>query len=227
MAKMKTSSPSILRTDIDPLLGTIGSQGQQILRAPTNNRFTGVKSGTQAVRVPSPLFASVDSLIFNLDATYDLLPDKSPWEILALEIAGEWSLCANCVGGDSAKKLYRQTNFNRQLLGLPRTDIPLSTYPFDTTSDGAAIGTGGAPGGTVVLTGVGVQFVQVFYILQLGRGLNNTIIPVGPAVVYWYLSPGDAGYSDLQPLPPGSTVSFCTCDSGGSPGRNWTLTCYA
>jgi hypothetical protein len=82
--------------------------------------------GTKGKRgVAGSPFTMLDSTIVELDNTYDLLPDKTPWVTYATKIAGEWSLCANCQPDSGAKKLFRQYNFNRQLIGLPVASAPV------------------------------------------------------------------------------------------------------
>lgn len=50
---------------------------------------------------------------------------QSDWDTYAANIDTQWQLCANCTVPLTGKKLYRQYNLNRQLLGLSDVDSPI------------------------------------------------------------------------------------------------------
>jgi hypothetical protein len=58
------------------------------------------------------------------------MSSQAEWQVYAANIEGEWSLCANCEPGASGKKLFRQYNFNRMLIGLPIVDSPINNTEF-------------------------------------------------------------------------------------------------
>lgn len=147
-----TSTPdAIVRQGLINLTLTAGAQQQQVLKASMNNRKNsggGVRksattkqsgstrtNGTSTTGRPnhkgsqrgsaSQGFQSLDQQIFHLDASYDLLPDKTPWETYEANIGAEWELCASCAPGVRPKKLFRQYNLNRSTIGIPAVTIPI------------------------------------------------------------------------------------------------------
>lgn len=90
-----------------------------------SRRGSGRSKGGRGLGVSGPAFTALDQRIVALDQNYTLLVDKDPWVDYAFNIAGEWSLCANCQPDGGAKKLYRQYNFWRGLIDLPDIDAPV------------------------------------------------------------------------------------------------------
>lgn len=127
------------------IMYTIGSTGSPIAVQATNNRKKGTrlakpgKSGQAQGGYPQgqalgPGFISLDNQILALDARYDTLTNQATWDELAAATAGTWALCANCHPESSGKKLYRQINFNRALMGKARTDTPPAQPPSQVTN---------------------------------------------------------------------------------------------
>lgn len=173
--------PTSARPDTMQAANNNRSKGQTNLpsniinpRQPLKNRRGRSHGGTRNNSgVSGPSFTALDNRITTLDNDFELLPDKSPWVTYAANIAGDWSLCANCQPDSGAKKLYRQYNFNRGLMGLPDVSAPiddtehsamvslvvgLKGYPPDT---GAFWESGNQPLPTMTITAV------------IGNGLAN------------------------------------------------------
>lgn len=55
------------------------------------------------------------------------------WNDYALAIAGQWQLCANCAPDVAGKKLFRQYNFNRLLVGKPILLSPIDATEYAST----------------------------------------------------------------------------------------------
>ena len=73
----------------------------------------------------SAAFQNMNNQVVQLDAQYDALPDKTPWLDYNEFLNGNWSPCYNCTEAASAKKLYRQYNYNRSLIGLTAVSAPI------------------------------------------------------------------------------------------------------
>jgi hypothetical protein len=154
MAITKMTAGGIPRTSVDGAILTIGAQGQAIMRPGQTNRAKqgsgtagkGAKTVAGTTRATEPGatagfpgagpsssgFQQTDALITSLDATYDALPDKTPWITYAAFRGGNWQLCANCQPDAGPKKLYRQYNWNNALAGLPLAAAPVD--PTETIS---------------------------------------------------------------------------------------------
>jgi hypothetical protein len=111
------------------MLGARGVNSPQV-QAANNNRGRPTGQGSQARGPSGAGFLNLDNQITALDASYDALADQTPWVTYAANIAGEWQLCANCSPESSGKKLYRQYNFNRQLLGLATVISPIDDTEY-------------------------------------------------------------------------------------------------
>jgi hypothetical protein len=124
---------------------TAGAQGQPVINTANDNRSVTdlVNALTHIVekirrgrghRGTSPQgpdgFGVLDQLIVSLDALYGLLPNQADWITYAANIAGNWQLCANCQPDASGKKLFRQYNYNRAILGLPIVTVPIDATAF-------------------------------------------------------------------------------------------------
>lgn len=118
------------RTVTGTTMLTIGAQGSNVATPATTNRKRPGRITYRNGIAKVGGFTALDNLIVSLDAFYDALPDDSAWVTYATNIAGNWQLCANCQPDAAAKKLYRQYNFNRFLLGLTRADVPIDNTEF-------------------------------------------------------------------------------------------------
>lgn len=204
-----------------------------------NNNRSGQQVGALAgLTGSSPIFKNLDPVITGLDGQFDALTNQADWDAYNANISGNWVLCANCVLPNTGKKLYRQYNFYRMILGLPQESTPLDY--FDTadgdltivqwehddlgTTDRISVEASPSTGG----------FVGVY---QLGAGLGNVLInwPLPCAGDY---APGSAIYETAQPMikavvpdpGPGGTTSIevevCCCSPTGGPGNKATSILY-
>lgn len=135
-----TPDGSIIRTSSAGAMLTKGGQGQPVLEKVTTNKSLRTKgnkgkgtvhiNGSNGGGATSSIgFQQLNTAIVNLDAIYDLLPNKALWVAYAASVAGGWHLCANCQPDSGPKKLFRQINFNRQLQGLPILTVPPPVSP--------------------------------------------------------------------------------------------------
>lgn len=108
-----------------------------IMQTSNNNRPNVGGSTSKGGPRPTPKFGGMDQNITMLDATYDQNVNQAPWETYANNINGAWQLCANCQPGAGGKKLFRQVNFNRQLIGLPVNLTPDNDTEFAIYSGGS------------------------------------------------------------------------------------------
>lgn len=99
-----------------------GVTGMQL----ANNNRKNIRGGKKGRGSPTTAkFQNIDSNITNLDSLFDQSTSQDAWNDYADTIEGEWQLCANCQPESIGKKLYRQYNFNRRLLGLSVADVPI------------------------------------------------------------------------------------------------------
>lgn len=68
-------------------------------------------------------FGFTDDVVVMLDAQWDALEDKDPWNAYAAAISGTWGACTNCDMETTAKKLFRCVNLNRIMLGLVSSPV--------------------------------------------------------------------------------------------------------
>lgn len=204
-------------------------------RPPVKNRRG---QGHRGVRgrsgISGALFKSLDNLIVVLDNSFDHLANKTPWTIYASNIAGAWALCANCQPDFGAKKLFRQYNFNRSLVGLGVASVPVDdTEVCDAVPSNLVIDTTGiAP--TATLNGGSMTFGAYFAVASSGLSLSNPLAalntvlfgvpqPLGSVVYSW----GDqvmtlAGIASL----PGVNfidVWVCVFNPDGAPGSRHSV----
>lgn len=157
------------------------------------------------------------------------------WENYAVDIAGEWDLCANCEPALAGKKLFRQLNFNRVLIGLPivlsppnpgafsiaalltfdfNNLVPLPYCTVDANLDPTLVG---------------------FSAVQMGKVLGNPSTTFNLVDITGFKFPGDKMYDFGVILASqlglwaavgdnSKTVSCCNSDDDGTPGRKSMLT---
>jgi hypothetical protein len=246
MAIVKTAVPGTRKVVGGNTMITVSPQGGQIAQKSSNNRAKGSKSRAKQTKaastqpgtepqIPSPGFQGLDQEILSLDGNFDLLEDKSGWETLAGNIAGEWQLCANCMPDSAAKKLFRQYNFNRARVGKPTLINPVDDTAFAlsaemdiviflTQSTGAYM----AQIGWTDVDGSDAEESTIF-IIQWGMTLSNPARLVllseasapqttGP-LLDWLLMLG-AHYGPMPALGGNDTNFFnaCVANSDGAPG---------
>lgn len=193
---MTSATPSQVTNNTLLLNGAGGSSAT--MQTSNNNRSSGstgttngVSNGLPASRtkrggsgggtvrkgsVSGSSFKMLDTAIVNLDASFETLPDKTPWAAYAAAIEGEWQLCANCMPDGGAKKLYRQYNFNRQ-----RISLPVVSTPTDDTEvcDAFLIGFryDGTGGGLLCSWECSPPPLQDFWcVASVGKSLTNPLI---------------------------------------------------
>lgn len=230
MAILKSSGGTPANQVKDGLLIVTGVTGATRVQQANNNRSTKRGSMGRATSSSSASFQNMDQVIRNLDAEYELLPDKSPWLTYAENIAFEWNLCANCQPDYGAKKLYRQYNFNRLALGLPNTATPTdeeeisSCFGFNvycTTNGSGALATC-APEWELSSAGT-----KLF--VQLGLLLLNPVVDLKIAEYGVTLTSGATfntfseiliilGEGIVKTTPPEYTVGCCQSTANGAPG---------
>jgi hypothetical protein len=128
------------------------------------------------------------------------MSSQAAWNAYALSIGGGWALCANCAPGVQGKKLFRQYNFNRTLMGLAIVDSPI-----DPTEEAGFSVT------TVRWTDtdsptVGIETSEpsrdCYLCAQLGLGLRNPFTLVTAAQMNIDLTPGDNVYAWVASIMP-------------------------
>lgn len=95
-----------------------------------NNRSGPMQGALAGTTGSSANFKNLNQQIVNLDGEYETLSTQAAWIAYAATISGKWQLCANCASGVLAKKLFRQYNFNRMLLGLAPVTVPIDPTAF-------------------------------------------------------------------------------------------------
>lgn len=207
MAKFTfTSPPAPSQVQSGTMLRT-QSNGMTVMQQ-ANNNFNG----------PSVKFTELNRLILALDARFSLLQNQADWETLAAAVDGLWDLCANCDPDADAQRLYRQINFNRSLIGLPREDDPTLfaafvagvTYTLVTTPT------------FVSLTLAAGQSAATWLIVQQGNALGNELILTAPGFGTPYAN-GTKSNTFLRGLPAGSSWKVCTFSVDGMPGLSTNL----
>jgi hypothetical protein len=242
------SSSLIVGTSVvlDGIKYEIEAGKSSVMQKANSNRGTKKKTAAKATEAysgspsnpngqSSAGFQTMDALIRSLDAQYDALPNEADWELYAANIENEWSLCANCRGDGSGKKLFRQFNFYRSLLGLGTITVPLDNEAIGPSGNCDASGIYTPLGGWVFPSGQFVVYgAPATMIAQVGLTLRNPLVTgitdeIGPfipgtqeysfwlAVVeaYWPTLPAEGMYS--------MTSTVCICDSLGTPGVSGPL----
>jgi len=209
---------------IDGALYTLPPGLTPRMKTATNNRGRGVVTGIQKGAKNISRFSQIDALITSLDATYEQLSNQADWISYAVAIAGDWDLCANCNPGSSGKKLFRQYNFNRELLGLAWVTAPIDpteaahasfveVHLSDSLNEVVVFGLGSLP--------------DTWYIFQFGNLLNNPALLIPAPGTGLVASPGSPWYDETAPFfsPTGTTTFWpaCTSADSGAPGLRVTV----
>lgn len=149
-----------------------------------------------------------------------MLADPTVWEDYASDIAGQWSLCANCAPEIAGKKLFRQYNFNRTLLGLAVVTAPVSFGAVCVGTDGDA-----EPYlGGYALIWDGAPGPGGNYYAILGGGITQGKCWLVPLSLFEAIGPSDVRSIALSSLPAGSEGFFlCNFDGDGAPGQQTLL----
>jgi len=143
-------------------------------------------------------FTQLNNLISSLDATYDSLLDKLPWESLALDFAGDWDLCANCTPEAGGKKLFRQINFNRLQLGLPILLVPDGSTDTAIAGNLKGIWDDRLGSDDALFDLTGFSNFPLTIIAQLGDSLNNPTLNVDADLFSRTWPPGSSQYQFVQ-----------------------------
>lgn len=205
---------------------TIGSTGGPIAIPATNNRT--LKGGGSVPRaqtskevlgatqtIQSAQFQTLDASILNLDAQYDALADQTPWEGYAANITGEWNLCANCEPDAGGKKLYRQYNFNRRILGLPVVDVPINDTEHCPSGNWSFAIIGTEDG----FFNNGFNPVDTYYLINVGKAMGNPLLLLTAADIPATFPPGSPLYDFMAGLPENQFLTACTMLPDGAPGK--------
>jgi len=215
MAIYKPSAGGVPRGSLPGATLTVGGGGQPVMWTPTSNRL-----------VPTPAFALLDQLILSLDAQFDALPDQAPWFTYAAAIADHWQLCANCNPASTGKKLFRQYNFNRHIIGLPPVAAPAS---YSETSDIAYIEMSLViipPAGSYIIISTDPQPTACLVTAQVGAVLSNPSILIPALAFHVNIPEGSAAYARLYVTRSTGAPWFCQSTVTGSPGvrvlSTWT-----
>lgn len=151
---------------------------------------------------------------------------QTAWNNYAANIDGDWQLCANCAPSSIGKKLFRQYNFYRALLGLPAVNEPLDDTEF-AVQNGAAMGYSPAPviGPPFVNFEPAVIGTSTIIVAQVGLGLQNPILDM-TGLIYTVYFAGSAPYNfaaavwNALPGNPANVNEFTCCcfNASGAPG---------
>lgn len=209
-------------TVLDGTMLSVGAQQQPVATLATNNRHRSrsriYRGGTSTM----PGFESMDSLILTLDAQYDTLPNQADWISYAAAINGEWQLCANCQPESTGKKLFRQYNFNRFLIGLPLVTVPVDATEFAAVTVFTMNWLPFAPGQPISLSADPATTQALYFVVPVNQQLANPAVPV-PIPGATTIGAGDVGYAALLTIPPFTTVQVCVFTTNGAPGLQMGL----
>lgn len=238
MAIIKVTAATPTAKVIDQLMykklpsGTTKLQlANQNRSAPTNAGFRGGASTSNPSASPRANFQTLDQSISALDAHYDGLSDKSPWENYAAEIDGDWNLCATCSPVLGGKKLFRQYNLNRQRIGKAWVDAPEAGATSAPVLDTVVTFDNVNPSETFTLVELEEFDVDVLYLTPMNTNAYFAPILKITSANYGYVSPADpntaAFVQACRPWftvndPPNHSGIFTVCGflKDGSPGLN-------
>jgi hypothetical protein len=232
MAIFQPGAPDPSGTVNEGILYTTPVNGPPVMQRANNNRSVRKGPLGRASSASSASFLNLNQAIVNLDAGYELLPDKTPWVLYAVAIAGQWQLCANCAPDAGGKKLYRQYNFNRGLISLPVISVPIDpTATAASTALNIFVETldGGATY-TVTIDGI-PPIVPCYVVANVGRSLGNPVWLIDATQMNTGITAG-SGYVWAMAItealgligrPDGDYPLFIRCcyfDINGAPGIN-------
>lgn len=226
MAIYTPTAGGIPRAVVDGVMQSVGGQGQPVITTANNNRVN-----------PTPQFSAMDQVILSLDALYDSLPNQAAWVAYALAMTGQWDLCANCQPDASAKKIFRQLNFWRQVVQLATVTVPPAVPlggdpPAIWVEYYAVLSTGYS---LISLLG-GPDYSDFQLIGQIGLALGNPIydgpygagpswFPGDPFYIWWVEILNGLGFDLTTPQVEVATVGVCCCHPDGQPGHSQVATC--
>lgn len=231
MAIWHPAPGSVVNVVIDGVLYSKKTLNSPSVRQANNNRGRKTGKGGQSRMGSSSKFTMLDNQITNLDATFDVLPNQETWNEYAGDVAGAWQLCANCAPESTGKKVFRQINFNRQLIGLsPLTTPPGSpqrwtalamsakmTVKLSTHVREATLGWASWPRPGWVVSQCGNVQSNPFYQLNLAE--RGGVLKTGPGY-QWCEDMVDQLGLDVSTVG-GQTmaISGCTFDDAGNPSN--------
>lgn len=230
MAKINPGGSYVAPTVVDGTMYTRGAGGGVQAVPQTSNRVRGMTgalaSGRAGAAAPiqkgslnrSP-FSAMDALVSSLDAQYENLADKSPWIGYADNISGQWALCASCMPDEGGKKLFRQYNFNRTILGLNIVTVPISDNAF--AEPNLVVIEDFRP--VSIILGFDNSVGFQWYVFQAGRQLMNPVagyVGIDEAEVVIPTDPAFAAWSAV--LDSGGKV-YCCFDQDGAPGLKGSI----
>ena len=226
---------------VDGTLFTNGNGGGTQAKASTNNRSAGQTYANNTGRagaappirkgaVNTSPFSELDNLITSLDATFETDADQPSWVTYAAAIENEWNLCANCQPDSGAKKLFRQYNFNRRLLGLTIQLVAPSGAPFADVGDiGVFWVIDDSTGDNFVSVDFDVSGNNDWLCIQIGKRLANPLFQLDPAINGVDFSSGPVYdfwtqlYLSCRSVPPAGSddeldLFACVFTTDGAPG---------
>lgn len=179
MAIIQTSIPLMVSTVVNGIALTIQPSGQ-VTAGRANNNYAAKQQATHRNNTTNRgAFGMTDETVVSLDAQYDALEDKSPWDDYAAGLTPGWGGCSNCVEVMSGKKAYRIVNLNRIMAGLSTSaDIPAETNVCDIQV--TAVQFFGPPRSPTNYLVFGAGTVSPPYVIQAlqFKGLGNPVISV-------------------------------------------------
>jgi hypothetical protein len=184
------------------------------------NGYTAFQAANNNRNSKSNNFRNLDSLIMQLDARYDALPTHVPWDIYAENIDGDWDLCASCAPEGTGKKLYRQYNYNRLLLGKEIVSLPSNVT--ETSPSPAATMVFVYTNGSLTSFEIGntSNGSPCYALANIGLAMNNPFIkddwPEG-VTQFSFTSPE---FIWASKLPRPADVPMCFFSENGAPGRS-------
>lgn len=184
-------------------------------------------------------YQSTDQTVVNIDASYDALPDKTPWVDWSVSIADEWQACANCEVGTGPKKLFRVVNLNRIFTGIGYspvvpTDLAVQTGQLNEIQ----FQPDGAPGSWVIFTVIVGDLVNAVCTSLCNQGQNNptvvinqpigrTLYNIGTAEYAWaFKSAALLGFDAFADDGRFQEFLQCICGPDGQPGPGITPCLY-
>lgn len=230
MAKFAPAVGAETNIVADGLLYSTKAANANIIRASSSNRKRATGRGGQARMGSSAGFTNMDNLISHLDAQYETLSNKAEWVTYAANIDGHWNTCANCALEATGKKLFRQYNYNRNLIGLAPVTVPLDDTEY---TDSFLHNVVWAPDGMPAFVqlfggGGGLAYGDILCVANLGLSLANpigsftiadivsTIVISGP-FFEWVVKIMTLFPTELDG--PGESFDICFFKSSGAPGQ--------
>lgn len=210
---MKFSTPS----SITPLKKVISHVRYSGVNNNPDKTFSYGSSGATAVnnfKSKSIYYQDMNERVKALDNRFKGLtaPEKAAWTA-ALPVFSTVPICG-CPGNiNTAQKLYRLTNYFALLIGLGIYTMPPVPIPTSTCTWGSF----GLITGIEGFWNVQYTALDIYGVMNLGKGLQNPIYHHPPFTDATPFYPPDPLYEQLLTLPPTGNYTVCTFDPRGYP----------